>query len=424
MDVCIHRSLIPTDYHIQVSSDPADKSNVKLKKTYSLNCPAYGTEEFEELAQIYHKPLPDCFPPKPFKAVYEAVLGGSSLDLVRWTECLPEKILGQSVRLLAGELLQTFARVDLSYWNNCYVENGFVFSQLYPAKLNQEYYENIQEKKQILLSFMPDRDGFCSVPKYSRKDSITGRTIVETGPQIILLKKEHRNQMFVSRFGSEGEILVLDFKALEPQTLLNIFYSIEDPEKLTEKEVKNQDENYDLYTNILLKIKSHKEYSRDLIKDVTLSELYGSGFEILKDKITFQEFLSVSKQIQELFHLKELENWIDSKSTDEFIYNFFGKPIPNAELPTHKKINYLAQSTAVEVALNGFSLLCKKTKHMIQRETCFPLFVLHDALIIDIKKNAVDELKRQVHSVETEIKGFKNFRFPIKIKTLSGEKSY
>jgi hypothetical protein len=419
MEVYIHRSLIPTDYHIHVLKDLTD-GKIKLKKTYSLLNPAYGTEEFEELAQIYHKPLPDCFPPKPFKTIYETILGGSSLDLVHWSECLPEKVLSQSVRLLATKLFESFSDLDLSYWNNHYVKNGFVFSQLFPAKINEEYYEGIPDKKQILLSFMPDRDGFCQVPEYSRKDSVTGRTTVVSGPQIILLKKEHRKNMFVSRFGSDGEILILDFKALEPQTLMNIFNLIEDPEKLAEPT--NHSEDYDLYEDILTKLKSQKPYTRDLTKEVSLAELYGSGFENLKDKIDFQEYLSVSKQIQELFHLKELENWIDSKATDGFIYNFFGKPIPNTELPSHKKINYLAQSTAVEVALNGFSILCKKMEKMIREQTCLPLFVLHDALIIDTKKNLIDELKKLVHSVETEIDGFNNLRFSIKIKTLSGEK--
>ena len=48
--------------------------------------------------------------------------------------------------------------------------------------------------------------------------------------------------------------------------------------------------------------------------------------------------------------------------------------------------NYI-QSTAVDVALSYFSELCDK----INLDLCKPIFIIHDALILDVHKDYIDE---------------------------------
>ncbi len=52
----------------------------------------------------------------------------------------------------------------------------------------------------------------------------------------------------------------------------------------------------------------------------------------------------------------------------------------------NKIVNNYIQSTAVDIALSYFSELCEK----INLDLCKPIFIIHDALVLDVHKDYID----------------------------------
>ena len=94
-------------------------------------------------------------------------------------------------------------------------------------------------------------------------------------------------------------------------------------------------------------------------------------------------------------------------------FNFFGRPIWNAdELSSNKILNNFIQSSAVDVALNYFSLLTTQLNH----EKAKFLFIIHDALIVDVHNDYEKEF------VNISSKGYncsKLKHFPVEIEELN-----
>ena len=77
----------------------------------------------------------------------------------------------------------------------------------------------------------------------------------------------------------------------------------------------------------------------------------------------------------------ELEN-----STNGFIKSYFGRNVILGNDRTYLLLNYYIQSTAVDAALFGFKNLVDSYKDKIK-----PLFLLHDALIAEVKNNLLKD---------------------------------
>ena len=83
----------------------------------------------------------------------------------------------------------------------------------------------------------------------------------------------------------------------------------------------------------------------------------------------------------------EYDKLIDiSKNETEwgFRMNYFGRPIWNVEERKDSTvINNYIQSTAVDVALMYFNELI----NLVETDICKPLFVIHDAIVFDVKNS-------------------------------------
>ena len=75
-------------------------------------------------------------------------------------------------------------------------------------------------------------------------------------------------------------------------------------------------------------------------------------------------------------------------------------------------INYFVQSTAVDVALYGFTALVKALKHL---KRAHPIFILHDALILDVHRSHEEEINAICEPGILSIPKFENSKFPISI---------
>ena len=73
--------------------------------------------------------------------------------------------------------------------------------------------------KNTLATFKPEKSYTRNI-SYSTTSNVTGRLVVETGPNILTLPKKNRS-IITSRF-KEGKILSVDFSSLEPRLCLKL----------------------------------------------------------------------------------------------------------------------------------------------------------------------------------------------------------
>ncbi len=84
--------------------------------------------------------------------------------------------------------------------------------------------------------------------------------------------------------------------------------------------------------------------------------------------------------------VKAMSRKIKSEMTGDFITNYYGRPLrcENESL----FVNHYTQSTAVDVACDGFLKLAQDCSAEIT-----PIFLLHDEMIVDVHKDNIEKLK-------------------------------
>ena len=82
-------------------------------------------------------------------------------------------------------------------------------------------------------------------------------------------------------------------------------------------------------------------------------------------------------------------------------------------------INHFLQSSGVDVSFNVFSLIIEKLNSL--EIEFIPLYVIHDAIVLDIPKSSYEKIKKSTHD------GFLisdlNCKFPIKIEVIRNKMS-
>jgi hypothetical protein len=214
-------------------------------------------------------------------------------------------------------------------------------------------------------SFAPGSGGYAQVPKYSHATQ-TGRLKVVEGPKILTVSKPDR-RVISSRF-SGGRILQVDFVSLEPRVAL--YTAGQDPGA------------GDVYEWIASSI--GMGLTRSKVKVPTLSVLYGQSAR--NDDLVSS---TIREKIQSLFKIQEMKERIASGKFS----NGFGRPLETVE--DRLLISHYTQSTAVDVALLGFRKLLESFGSH-SGVGIVPIFVLHDALILDVSPEIYGFLKGKV----------------------------
>jgi DNA polymerase I-like protein with 3'-5' exonuclease and polymerase domains len=231
--------------------------------------------------------------------------------------------------------------------------------------------------------------------KYSQSSSVTGRLSVTSGPNILHLKREHRN-ILTSRYGNEGAILQIDFKSLEPRILA-----------LLQKD----DIPDDVYSDVVKFM--GEDIGRDLVKKATLSTIYGMSRYNLATMLNIKNTKEVVEKINEYFGIPLFQKSLTIDLADNNkIQNFYGRNIFVEQGNEHLLINYFTQSTGVDVSLLGFNQIIDNIKK--EELNVAPIFILHDALILDVHKDSVKQLKNMIID-GIIIPGFKQNRFPLEL---------
>ena len=157
-----------------------------------------------------------------------------------------------------------------------------------------------------------------------------------------------------------------------------------------------------------------KKVDRDTVKIAVISELYGSSKRAIGLRLglagkMLEDFIEL---IQSYFKTANLRK----RLKEEFIQtgkirNRFGRPLDLDDPQDHLFINTYTQSTGVDVSLLGF----KKIADDLGLDGIRPLFVLHDALILDVRS---DRIKDVENYMTVSIPTYEH-QFPLKFEMIS-----
>lgn len=300
----------------------------------------------------------------------------------------------------------------------------------------------------------------------------TGRAKITSGPNLLHLQKDFRD-IIQSRFGDKGNIWYLDYTSLEPRVLLymaqdNLYkidennnapyatigndvvitrdlgsntsiYSIcvPDPKnnnntaKTFETGVQacanKNDSDGDIYKQF---IASHgltnKNIPRHVIKGAVISVLYGQSEKNFVNSI--REYISDPEElysgVEDFFQLQKIKSFLISElesNNNQYIRNYYGRPIYPEDAKSYALVNYYIQSTAVDVAFFGYQNVLREIKNFKSSEKVIPIFVLHDAILLDVHEDHENIIGKLEQSGSTNILGFENKNFYLRATKIKSE---
>lgn len=334
--------------------------------------------------------------PQEFRMMMSTV--APDLQSPPWSCLIPKRVYREYFERVV-ELAHKAEPEAVSYYEKVWANCNNVFERLRPAKVDGQRVESILAESvhnsQVVSTFKPRTGGYAQPIVYDRFGTVTGRLTVESGPNILLLKKEYRSLLKSSFQG--GSIVSLDFSSLEARILLY--------------ESGGACDDSDLYESIARRIGGA---SRSVVKAAVLAELYGSSKSALALTLGMSDeaLMNFIRKVEEIIDTRKLLSRLKRQfSSEGSITNKYGRRIEVTRPQDNIFINYYAQSTGVDVALMGFNTILDS----LGPEGIRPLFVLHDALILDVK----DDRMKDVESITSvECLGYTP-RFPIKMERLS-----
>jgi len=244
-----------------------------------------------------------------------------------------------------------------------------------------KYYEELLPKRirlfKRLKSFIFDGSKKERL-SYAHHKTVTGRTVISSGMNLMTMKKEARSLLQSKHSG--GSIIELDIKSLEPRLYLKLI-------KCVDVE--------DAYSFILEGVleKSIESIPRKKIKLAFISLLYGAGEKKIKTMTGLN--LEDIRKIKKYLNVAELKQKIlDEFDKNGWFENAYGRKIFSVNAP----INYYIQSTAADFAC----LLYEEFFSNLNTDGVDLIGVIHDAIILDVHPSA-KELIMSVKSIHEPI---------------------
>lgn len=398
----IDSSLLGTSKHIVGDTEGYTLSEVvprdswhltgELKTSPSVKC-------LDTLRKLAGKSLPQ-IPEKYINSLSCLITGSQHVD-VPWRYALPQEVFKIFFKNVVQETTDSFGELPFDYYEVAWSAGSRVLSALKPAAVDllalQRHVESVGQNAPGLESFRPKRSGFAHHVEYDRFATRTGRLTVTSGPNILVLKKSCRDILRSSY--EDGKVVSLDFRALEARIVL--------------AEAGRYSEQEDIYDEI-----SQKQFKgvipRDIVKVAVLSDLYGISRGALKARlgVSEQKLDSFIGVIRDYFRVEELRGRLkDQVGSSGKMLNRFGRPLTVPEGQDNLLVNTYAQSSGVDVSLIGFD----RVLSLVGSEGVRPLFVLHDAIILDVRRDRLEELSK---ITEVAIPTYEK-PFPLKFEFLS-----
>lgn len=316
-------------------------------------------------------------PPESFIKSMRLLLPDSSPNELPWSHLMPTQVHQQFIKSIINQVKKTIELLPTQYYEKTWVPGNQVIHSLRASHIDRALWKKLIDERvgnvHVVETFKPDNFGRARKPTYNRFGTLTGRLTVTDGPNILTLKKDLRNLLVPK---ASGAIMSLDFAALEARVLLY--------------ESGMRCDQLDLYGSIADEL----GYARKAVKGAIISELYGSSKKLLGDTLGIQgvELDNFLMKIRSFFNTQSLLGRIKSQyASDGYIKNRYGRQVFVDDPLDHIMINYYAQSTGADVALLGFSTITetlRKTAPGVR-----PLFLLHDALILDVPREHVGAVK-------------------------------
>lgn len=341
---------------------------------------------------------PRLLPPEPFVRQMASLTNGP----VPWQRVMPGWAHRAFVKRLVDEVVVASTAAPLDYYRSTWVPGNGIFRALRPAITDRATWELLVASGEgnvaTTRSFEPGIGGVLPLVSYDRFRTLTGRLVVDSGPQILTLKKEHR-RMLRSVHGDRGAVWALDFAALEARVLLY--------------EHGRRCDDVDLYGMIAREL----GYDRADVKSAVITELYGGGQASLGARlgVSGKELRDFVRKVQVFFNTDDLLARVKAQflATGR-ITNRYGRPVVVDEPLDHIFVAYYGQSTGVDVTMLGFSQVIDRLAASSPRTA--PVFLLHDALFLDVHDDDLPAVREIKH---VRVPGYVQ-RFPLRLEKVSG----
>ena len=296
---------------------------------------------------------------------------------VQWQLAVPQNVFKEYFKNLVDVTKQHFSSLPFDYFEMTWPSGSRVLNSLRPAKINIQrwsYLSEVSGSSPAVESFRPNKTGYAAVPEYDRFGTRTGRLTVKSGANIHVLKRENRN-LIMSSF-DDGKIVSLDFRALEARVIL--------------AEAGKSSDAEDLYGYIANNVCGGAD--RNTVKTAVISELYGASKGSLSQRLQMnsEEVNRFVQNIRSYFGTPLLRERLKLQlEKNGKIYNRFGRPLFIDTKASNLLVNTYAQSTGADVSLLGFDAILQK----IGSDGIRPLFVLHDAIILDVRGDRISDVQ-------------------------------
>lgn len=309
---------------------------------------------------------------------FSALLGHGDHN-IPWHNVLPARKFQSALDnlvIVLEDALRTF--LDMGY-GETFMKSRALLIGLSRAHIDgQLLLKYINEEKNAtvrttLKSFRPDKESRARKISYSQSNTVTGRLTVLSGPQVLTLPKKYRD-IITSRY-KNGVIAQVDFTSLEPRVA---------------RLASGGNADVDVYMQLSNEL-FNSSLAREQVKIAVLCALYG----VSKNKLSSMlgagfNADQIIKSIRTFFGIPDLAKNLRSQiRACNAIQNHFGRIIEPSKADENVLINHYVQSTAVDVAALGFYRLVESISEL----NAEPLFIIHDALILDISPESFQEIK-------------------------------
>jgi hypothetical protein len=324
---------------------------------------------------------------------------------IPWQQVLPPAEHTRFVDGIVSSLDEASAGTSTDYYKAIWVPGNKVMASLQQARIDRSYYRQVMMSddgnKSVVGTFTQDDEGYARPPRYDRFATRTGRLTVPKGmgPDILTLKRAHRKRLFRSRFEG-GRVASYDFAALEARILLY--------------ECGKGCDEVDLYAYLKKELYAGVDVSRDAIKGAIICELYGQSPKVLAKRLGVPDEVAWSfvTRIRSHFETDKVLRRVKQQFLEcDYIRNRYGRRVKVDAPADHIFINHYAQSTGVDVAMYGFGELLN-----LLGDRVVPMFVLHDAILVDVPPHEVEPLQNEPVSVSAV--GYTQ-PFPLKFELLA-----
>ena len=391
--------IIDDDENLIISADNIPEDAYVFTGDVKFDC----DHCFDTLMKLNHVGV-NTIPDEKWSKPMQTLMTSMQIDeRIPWAKCMPQDDFRLHLKNVVSALKETITNIDENYYRSTWVPGMTILRQLKPASIDEELFDaamsnSKKTNRNVISTFMPVNGGFAMPISYDRFGAVTGRLTVSQGPNIHTLSKQYRNVITSQWKG--GHILQFDFMALEARIAL-----YESNRTCAED---------DLYNDIAVQFMG---VTRQQVKGAIISELYGVGRKKLGDVIglrgvNLEKFV---RKIHNYFGIDEFKKRLVQQFSEYgYIKNHYGRIVKlQSENPERLLLNYYVQSTGSDVSLMGFGNIVNAMHH---DEVKFrPLFLIHDALIVDVHPDSVGRVKKYCN---VHVPGYVQ-RFPLKISNFS-----